>query len=161
MSGELQDILIFLTLLHRVLQLRLFSLGTYVNGNWVLKKRHAHMKKCKHAATHSINLAAVHVPPSLNEFCVCSSFTQLALTLPISHQSIHHSIFKIQTAKEQKHTLFAAAPRLTLHSWCWQENGGPLRSEWLRLHYPLKAVVQATQRFIETHFFPTGLCVLG
>lgn len=34
----------------------------------------------------------------------------------------------------------------------------PLRSEWLRLHYPVKAAVLETERFIETHIY-TQTCV--
>lgn len=67
--------------------------------------------------------------------------------------------FKMQKAKQQKHTHFVAAASLTPSSWLWRENGGPLRSEWLRLHYPVKAVVLVTERFIETHFFFTQACI--
>lgn len=122
----------------------------------------AHMEICKHTSAHSINPPAVHGPPAKRALCLLIIYTAHIIPLPISLQWIRHSIFKMQKAKQQKHTHthahFVAAPSLTPSSWLWRENGGPLRSEWLRLRYPVKAVVLVTERFIETYIF-TQDCV--
>lgn len=99
----------------------------------------AHMEICKHASTHSINPSAVHGAPTKRAHCLFIIYTARIIVLPISLQWIRDSILKCRKRSNRN------THRLSLHQawnptlWLWWENGGA--SEWLRLHYPVRAVV--------------------
>lgn len=104
----------------------------------------------------------------LNELSVYSSFTQLTLSFsqfPFNESVIlflkcrkrsNRNTHRYRERERERDTHFTAAPSVTPSSWLWRENGGPLRSEWLRLHYPVKALVLLTKSFTESHIF---MCV--
>lgn len=79
--------------------------------------------------------------PLLNEFTVCSSFTQLSHYRSTNSPSMNPSFyFKMQKAKQQKHTQIVATPSLKPNTLTLM--GKWRAGEWLRLHYPVRAVVQ-------------------